>query len=77
MVRLYCLFRAQTDSYYYDREALAGAATRAAKLYDALETGEFGSGELAPRIKSLFQKQEDLMRALAEAEEALERPLFR
>ena len=25
-----------------------------ARLYDALETGEFGGGELAPRIKSLY-----------------------
>ncbi len=31
-----------------------------ANLYDAMETGEFGSGELAPRTRSLFQKREDL-----------------
>ena len=45
---------------------------RLAKLYDALETGQFGSGELAPRIKSLFQKREDLARAKAESIGALE-----
>jgi len=50
---------------------LAEAEGRLAKLYDALETGEFGSGELAPRIKSLFQKKEDLTRARAESQEAL------
>ena len=44
---------------------------RLGKLYDALETGEFGGGELAPRIKMFFQKKEELQQAKAEAEEAL------
>jgi hypothetical protein len=35
---------------------------RLAKLYDALETGEFKGGELAPRIKELFQKKEECSR---------------
>ena len=30
---------------------------RLTKLYDALETGEFKGGELAPRIKALFEKK--------------------
>lgn len=41
------------------------------KLSDALETGEFKGGELAPRIKALFEKKEQLQQAKAEAEEAL------
>ena len=41
------------------------------KLNLALETGEFKSGELAPRIKAMFQKKEELQQARAEAEEAL------
>jgi hypothetical protein len=44
---------------------------RLAKLYDALETGEFKGGELAPRIKALFEKKEELQRAKVEAEETL------
>ncbi len=44
---------------------------RLAKLYDALETGEFKGGELAPRIKALFNKKEELQQAKIEAEEAL------
>ena len=44
---------------------------RLAKLYDARETGEFSSGELASRIRSLFRKREELVRGRAEAEEAL------
>ncbi|MFQ5875735.1 MAG: recombinase family protein, partial [Dehalococcoidia bacterium] len=44
---------------------------RLTKLYDALETGEFQGGELAPRIKALFQKKDELLQARTEAEEAL------
>jgi site-specific DNA recombinase len=44
---------------------------RLGKLYDALETGEFKGGELAPRIKALFEKKAELERAKTEAEEAL------
>jgi site-specific DNA recombinase len=44
---------------------------RLAKLYDALETGEFKGGELAPRIKALFEKKAELEQAKVEAEEAL------
>ncbi len=42
-----------------------------ANLYDAMETGEFGSGELAPRTRSLFQEREDLARTIAESQGAL------
>ncbi len=35
------------------------------------ETGEFKGGELAPRIKTLFEKKEELQQAKLEAEEAL------
>jgi hypothetical protein len=50
---------------------IADIDSRLGKLYDALETGEFKSGELAPRIEALSQKKEELQRAKAEAEEAL------
>ncbi|MEK7681396.1 MAG: hypothetical protein AAB369_01045, partial [Chloroflexota bacterium] len=46
---------------------------RLAKLYDALETGEFQRQELAPRIRALLQKKEELQQARAEAEEATQR----
>jgi DNA invertase Pin-like site-specific DNA recombinase len=51
---------------------IADVDSRLGKLYDALETGEFKGGELAPRIKALFQKKEELQQAKAEAEEALQ-----
>ncbi len=44
---------------------------RLGKLYDAIETGEFKGGELAPRIKALSQKKEELLQAKADAEENL------
>ncbi len=50
---------------------IADVDSRLGKLYDALETGEFKSGELAPRIKALFAKKEELQQVKAEAEEAL------
>jgi len=50
---------------------IAEVDSRLGKLYDALETGEFKGGELAPRIKALFEKKEQLQQAKAEAEEAL------
>ena len=33
---------------------MAEVDSRLNKLYDAIETGEFKGGELAPRIKALF-----------------------
>ena len=45
--------------------------SRLSKLYDAIETGEFESGELAPRIKVLCQKKEELLQAKSDAEEIL------
>jgi site-specific DNA recombinase len=45
--------------------------SRLGKLYDAIETGEFKGGELAPRIKALSQKKEELLQAKAEVEETL------
>lgn len=50
---------------------MADVDSRLGKLYDALETGEFKGGELAPRIKELFEKKEQLQRAKIEAEETL------
>jgi len=44
---------------------------RLGKLYDAIETGEFKGEELAPRIKALSQKKEELLQAKADAEENL------
>lgn len=45
--------------------------SRLSKLYDAIEAGEFKGGELAPRIKALSQKKEELLQAKAGAEEIL------
>ncbi len=53
------------------RAQIAEVDSRLGKLYDALETGEFKGGELAPRIQALFQKKEELQQAKADAEEAL------
>ena len=53
------------------QDQIAEVDSRLGKLYDALETGEFKGGELAPRIKELFQKREELQQAKAEAEETL------
>ena len=53
------------------QDQIAEVDSRLGKLYDALETGEFKGGELAPRIKVLFQKREELQQAKADAEEAL------
>jgi site-specific DNA recombinase len=50
---------------------LVETESRLSKLYDALETGEFKGGELAPRIKALFEKKEELQQAKNEAEQAL------
>jgi len=44
---------------------------RLGKLYDALETGEFKGGELAPRLKALFDRKTELEKAKIEAEEAV------
>ena len=45
--------------------------SRLTKLYDALETGEFKSGDLAPRIKALLAKKDELQLTKVEAEETL------
>ncbi|MBN1188581.1 MAG: recombinase family protein [Dehalococcoidales bacterium] len=45
--------------------------TRLDKLYDALETGKFSGGELAPRIKTLFDKKAELEIAKVEVQENL------
>ena len=52
---------------------LGDVDSRLAKLYDALETGEFKGGELAPRIKTIYEKKEELLRARTDAQEALSR----
>lgn len=44
---------------------------RLVKLYNALETGEFKGGELAPRIKALFEKKTELEQAKCGAEDTL------
>lgn len=76
LVRLTNEELAQTCNDESDRLALlqsqiAEVDNRLGRLYDALETGKFKGGELAPRIKALFQKKEELEQARAEAEEAL------
>ncbi|MFQ5996186.1 MAG: recombinase family protein [Dehalococcoidales bacterium] len=50
---------------------IAEVDSRLGKLYEALETGDFKGGVLAPRIQALFQKKEELQQAKAEAEEIL------
>jgi site-specific DNA recombinase len=67
---------AQTSSE--DRERLvilegpiADVESRLGKLYDALETGEFKTSDLAPRIRALVQKKEELQQAKADIEERL------
>ncbi len=45
--------------------------SRLGKLYDALETGDFKSMELSPRIKALSQRKEELLKAKTEVEEIL------
>lgn len=53
------------------QEQMADVDSRLAKLYEAVETGEFKSGEMAPRIRALCQKKEELLQARADAEEAM------
>jgi len=45
--------------------------SRLDKLYDAIETGDFKSMELSPRIKALSQRKEELLKAKTEVEEIL------
>ncbi len=45
--------------------------SRLGKLYDALETGDFNSMELSPRIKALSQRKEELLKTKTEVEEIL------
>jgi site-specific DNA recombinase len=65
------LCSAERDRLDLVQEQLAEVENRLGKLYEALETGEFKSGELAPRITALFGKREELILARAHAEEAL------
>ena len=76
LVRLTNEELAQTCDEEQDRVNLLNAQifevdSRLGKLYDALETGEFKGGELAPRIKTLSHKKDELQKAKTEAEEAL------
>lgn len=50
---------------------LAEVNTRLAKLYDVLETGELKTTDVAPRIKVLLQKKQDLEAAKAQAGEKM------
>ena len=50
---------------------IADVESRLGKLYDALETGEFKTSDLAPRIRALMQKKEELQQAKADIEERL------
>ena len=59
------------DLHAIIHDQIAEGDSRLGRLCDALETGEFKSRELAPRIQSLFQKKEELQQAKAEAEEAV------
>jgi hypothetical protein len=50
---------------------IAEVDSRLSRLYDALELGSFQSGELAPRIRELIRKKEELQQARADVEETL------
>jgi len=52
-------------------DQIADVGSRLGKLYDALETGKFRVGELAPRIKALTQKREELQCAKSDIKERL------
>ena len=52
-------------------DRIAGINSRLGRLYDALETGSFQDSELAPRIRELTEKKEELRQARAEVEENL------
>jgi len=52
-------------------DQIAGIDGRLGRLYDALETGSFQDGELAPRIRELTEKKEELGQARTEVEETL------
>jgi site-specific DNA recombinase len=54
------------------RAQIADVDGRLAKLYDALETGDFTSRDLAPRIRSLNEKKEELVQAESEAQARLQ-----
>ena len=67
---------AQTSSEDKERPGIiegqtADVAGRLGKLYDALETGEFKSSDLAHRIRALTQWEEELKRAKANIEARL------
>ena len=53
------------------RTRIGDVDSRLGKLYEALETGEFTSKDLAPRIRVLLEKKETLEVAEAEAENVL------
>jgi hypothetical protein len=40
-------------------DQVAGIDSRLGRLYDALETGSFQHGDLAPRIRELTRKKEE------------------
>ena len=52
-------------------DQIAGIDSRLGRLYDALETGDFQDSELAPRIRELTAKKEELSQARTEVEETL------
>ncbi len=52
-------------------DQIAEVDSRLGRLYDALEAGSFQGGELAPRIRELTRKKEELRQARAEVEETL------
>ena len=54
------------------RTQIGDVNSRLERLYDALETGEFTSQNLAPRITALLQKTAELQQAEVDAEEPLQ-----
>jgi len=69
--KLHFHFSAENERLEFLRSQITEVDSRLGKLYDALETGEFKGGELAPRIQTLFEKKEQLQRAKADVEEVL------
>ena len=49
---------------------LADVENRMSKVYDAIETGEFKTGELAPRLRELQTKRDTLKQTINRIEEA-------
>jgi site-specific DNA recombinase len=64
--------KAERDNLEVFKAQTVDLENRLAKLYEALETGEFRSADLAPRIRALAERKDELEKARADLEEALQ-----